>query len=347
MVERPSYYMNRRGIVPYKKPMDKPHLWNGATVSSIISRQEYTGATVNFRSYKASYRDKHPKKAPKEDWVIFPGTHDYIIDLETWETAQRVRKTVKRTDSLGEANPLTGKMLCADCKERMYNHRQPEARPHYTNPNTGKTYMRAPSDVYSCSTNSLGSRRFEKACSLHHIRTAVVQELVLDTIRRVSGYVRGNEDEFSRRVREESVIQQDEAARSHRKRIAKNERRISELDMLFRKTYEDNATGKLSDERFKQLTDAYELEQAELKQQNSGLQAEVDSFDADSARADRSSGKREQQVDIYLNFIGAFKVPVAAAEITAEEITAEQELDALRAKWREYNRSGRSKTRCW
>jgi DNA invertase Pin-like site-specific DNA recombinase len=196
-VERPSYYMNRRGIVPYKYPMDKPYTWNGATVSAMLSKPEYFGCTVNFRYYKDSYKDKHTKQASKDEWVIFPDTHDAIVESETWETAQKCRKTVKRTDSLGEANPLTGKMICADCGQRMYNHRKPHESPHYTNPNTGKTYMRAPSDVYSCSTHDSGKHRFEKACSLHHIRTDVVRELVLDTIRRVSGYVRGNEEEFT------------------------------------------------------------------------------------------------------------------------------------------------------
>jgi len=375
-VERPSYYLNRRGIARYKYPMDKPYLWNGATVSSIISKPEYTGATVNFRSYKASYKDKTAKKTPKDDWAIFPGTHDAIIEPETWETAQKCRKTMKRTDSLGEANPLTGKMLCADCGARMYNHRQPNETPYYTNHNTGKAYMRGPSDIYSCSTHSRSGMKFEQTCSLHYIRTAAVRELVLNTIRNVSGYVRGNTEEFARRVREESVIRQDETAKAHRKRISKNDKRIAELDLLFRKTYEDNATGKLSDERFRQLTDSYELEQAELKQQNAGLQAEVDGYDADSEKADRfiglvqrytdfteltsaminefvdriyvhecdrSSGKREQLVDIHLNFIGAFAVPAAERVLSLEELKAEQELDALRAKRREYNRRYQAK----
>jgi hypothetical protein len=83
----------------------------------------------------------------------------------------------------------------------MYNHRKPYETPHYTNPNTGKTYMRSPSDVYSCSTHGNGRRKFEETCSLHHIGTEVVRELELDTIRRVSGYVRVNEDEFARKVR--------------------------------------------------------------------------------------------------------------------------------------------------
>jgi DNA invertase Pin-like site-specific DNA recombinase len=126
-VERPSYYMNRCGIVPYRYPMDKPYTWNGSTVGSIISKPEYMGHTVNFRFRKDSYKDKHTKKAPKDEWVVFPDTHEGIIESEIWENAQKLRKTVKRVDSLGEANPLTGKMLCADCGARMYNHRKPYA----------------------------------------------------------------------------------------------------------------------------------------------------------------------------------------------------------------------------
>ena len=373
-IERPSYYMNRCGIVPYRYPMDKPYTWNGATVSSIISKPEYMGHTVNFRSYKASYKDKHTQKTPEDQWLIFPDTHEAIIDSETWETAQKCRKTVKRTDSLGEANPLTGKIFCADCGARMYNHRQPESKPHYTNPNTGKTYMRAPSDIYACSTHSLGNRKFEKACSLHHIRTAAVRELVLDRIRRVAEYVRGSEEEFINRVREASTVRRDEAAKSHRKNIAKNDRRIAELDVLFRKTYEDNATGKLSDERFMQLSGSYEREQADLKAQNAVMQAELDAFNADGIKADRfielvrkyrefpeltapminefvdkilvfeadkSSGKRVQRVDIYLSFIGDF--PLDEAERDPAEIEEEAKLDAKRAKRREYEDRYRAK----
>ena len=282
-VERPSYYLSRRGIVAYKLPMDKPYTWNASTVSSIISKPEYMGSTVNFRTHKDSYKDKKIKRAPKDEWVIFPDTHPSIIEAETWETAQRLRKIIKRTDSHGEANPLTGKIICADCGVRMYNHRKPYATPLFHNLETGKTYMRTPSDVYTCATYNMSRRQFSKTCSMHHIRTVVIRELVLDAIRRVSGYVRGNEAEFIERVRKESAVRYDEAAKAHRKRIVKNEKRIAELDMLFRKTYEDNAVGKLSDERFEQLSGTYEREASELKRQSAVLKSEADGFDADSA----------------------------------------------------------------
>ena len=201
-----------------------------------------------------------------------------------------------------------------------------------------------------------------------------MRELVLDRIRCIGDYVRGSEEDFTRRVREASTVQRDEAAKSHKKRIAKNEKRITELDMLFRKTYEDNATNKLSDERFTQLSGSYEREQADLKEQNAVLQTELDAFNADSVKADRfielvkkysefpelsspminefvdkilvyegdkSSGKRVQRVDIYLNFIGNFALPITEHEPVIDE--EEQRLDALRAKRREYNRRYQAK----
>jgi len=148
---------------------------------------------------------------------------------------------------------------------------------------------------------------------------------------------------FRRFERLRTSIQQNKVVKAHRKQIAKNSKRITELDLLFRKTYEDNATGKLSDERFEQLSSGYESEQRELKLQSESMQSEVDSYEADGAKVDKfislvnkytsfpeltpgiinefvgrilvhapdkSSGKRTQRVDIYLNFIGNFEIPV-------------------------------------
>ena len=127
---------------------------------------------------------------------------------ETWETAQRCSKTVRRTDRLGEANPLTGLVFCAYCGGKMYNHRIPH-RTEYRHPN-GKVYSRPPKDTYSCSTYSLTSRNFDRECSQHHIRTVVLWELVLDAIREASGFVKRNEAEFVRQVLEASAIRQEE-----------------------------------------------------------------------------------------------------------------------------------------
>ena len=130
-VERPSYYLAQRGMGNHQSNYNAadPYTWRGGTVADILSKQEYMGHTVNFRTYKESYKDKRVKMTPKEDLVIFENTQEAIIDKETWERVQTLRKTIRRTDSIGKANPLTGLMFCADCGAKMYNHRaRPETR---------------------------------------------------------------------------------------------------------------------------------------------------------------------------------------------------------------------------
>ncbi len=194
---------------------------------------------------------------------------------------------------------------------------------------------------------------------------------MLDAIREISGYVRRNEAEFVERIRAESVIKMEAAAKAHTKQLAKNERRIAELDHLFQKVYEDNATGKLSDERFSLLSKTYEREQTELKQQSAALSAALDDFRADSEKtgkfielvrrykdfeeltpailsefihkicvheADKSSGERVQDVDIHFNFIGNFVPAKEDPALTAEEL-------AEREKQREANRRWYAKKR--
>ena len=125
-VERPTYYQTTRGIVNYENSHDltTPYAWSGNSIARMVSKPEYRGATVNFRTTKESYKDKGSKENPVEDWVIFEDTHPAIFSPETWETAQKCRKTVRRKNTLGEANPLTGLVFCSDCGAKLYNHRQ-------------------------------------------------------------------------------------------------------------------------------------------------------------------------------------------------------------------------------
>lgn len=355
-IERPSYYLNARGIVK-RSTCDTsiPYSWSGNTIAHILEKPEYMGHTVNFRTYKDSYKDKRVKEADPEDWVIFKDTHPAIIDEQTFSMARKCRETVRRKDTIGEANPLTGLVFCADCGAKMYNHRKPNPT-QYRHP-SGKIYTRCPVDFYTCSTYSLSSRQFNKKCSQHQIRTVVLREIVLDTIRAASSFVLANEAEFIEHVRQTSSVRQEDTARAHKKRIAKEQKRVAELNTLIRKIYEDNVIGKLSDKRFELLSAEYEQEQAGLEESIQTLQAELDSFNADSVRADKfieivkkytdfselttpmliefvekimvhapdnSSGKRVQKVDVYLNFIGKFDVPMEAPELTPEELAAEE-----------------------
>ncbi len=367
-VERPSYHMSVRGISKRTQyDTSNPYAWSGNTIAHIIGKPEYMGHTVNFRSYKDSYKDKRHKEAAKEDWLVFENTHPAIIDPETWETAQRCRKTVRRTDTLGEANPLTGLVFCADCGAKLYNHRKPYATT-YTNKN-GYTCTRCPKDVYVCSTYSLTGRRFNRQCTAHNIRTVVLRELVLDAIKSVSGFVKKSEADFIKQVREASAVRREETAKSHKKRIAKEQKRMAELDTFIRKIYEDNVSGKLTDKRFEILSTEYEREQSELEQSIAILQAELNGFNDDSIRADKFieivrkytdftelttpmihefvekivvheadkyGGERVQKVDIYLNFIGKFDIPIL--EPTPEEIAEEEKKRKKRERHREAQR---------
>lgn len=129
-IERPSYYLGKKGLGNHASNYDKenPYMWRGNQVTTLIARPEYIGKTVNFRTFKNSYKDKKTKRADKEDWVVFDDTQEPIVDEETWLLAQKLRQNVRKADPMGEPNVLTGKIYCADCGAPMYNHRQRKGR---------------------------------------------------------------------------------------------------------------------------------------------------------------------------------------------------------------------------
>lgn len=376
-IERPSYYLAKRGLGTCRSNNNTatPYVWRGATVRDILSKPEYMGHTVNFRSYKESYKDKRAKKTPKEDWVIFKNTQEAIVSEEMWNKVQELRKTVRRTDTVGEANPFTGLLYCADCGAKMYNHRGGAGRArNWKGELNGK--RRPDRDEYNCSTYNLSRQSYDKQCSQHYIRTEVVRKLVLETIKAVSDYVITNEEEFINRIYSTSRDKQKESIRSLKRKIAQDTKRVNELNMLMKKLYEDNISGKLSDKRFELMLSEFENEQDTLEISMENAKAEIEKYESDTVRADKfielvkrytdfselttpmlnefvekilvheadySSGERVQEVEIYLNFIGKFELPVK--EPTAEEIAEHEKLKARRAKKAEYNRRYMEKRR--
>lgn len=325
-IQCPSYYLAQRGMGNRKSnSFPDPYRWWGTTVSYILSRMEYMGHTVNFKTFKNHYRDKSRKKADQKDWKIFENTHEAIIDPETWETAQRCRKTVRRPNRLGEPARLTGLMYCSDCGAKLYHERC--------------VFKGKQKNNYSCASY----RKKTTDCTAHFTRTAIVEELILDAIQTVSRYVHKDEAGFVELVRNASHSRQEEAVKIQRKKLAKGQKRIALLNHLIRKIYEDNATGKLSDKRFQLLSADYEREQDELERQSEQLQSDLDAFDQDSVRADKFIGivkrytdftelttpmlyefiekivvherikgyryQTSQKIEIYFNFIGAIELP--------------------------------------
>lgn len=356
-VDSPGYYFTKHAYGLRRDYMKETHAhdWNGETVSRILDHQEYMGHTVNFRSSKRYYKDTRHANPP-EKLLIFENTHEPIVTKETWELAQCALKSKKRTDTLGVANPLTGLLYCADCGQRLYNHRR--------GPQNAQGVFQ--SDSYNCSTYMLSRKRETMECSSHHVSTKALRALILKTIQTVSRYELSNEMEFTRKVREASALQQAQEVKEAKARIRKAQKRCKELDVLIQKLYESYALNKITEKRFDDFLAAYEQEQAELKAVLETDTGELQAYEADSdhiasflklARKYRDTdelttpmiyayiekiivhapekinGERHMQLDIYLKFIGNFQVPQAAP--TAEEIAAEEKRRQQRAKNRE------------
>ena len=351
-IERPSYYYVRTGQLPMSKRCDpeRKYNWDGSAVVKLIQNPAYKGDMVNFRTTKPSYKNKRSVKNPKENWVVYEDYYPVIVERETWELAQKLRKTKRKTPSLGAPNPLTGMLSCAQCGAKMSNRRGVRKN---ADENGESRVPRV--DSYGCSANRVAAARFINKCSLHFITSKAVREMLLETIKCVALYARGNEMEFAEKLRETSTVKQASVARGNKRQFAKTEKRITELDVPYRKVYEDNAIGKLSDERFEIMSRDYEVEQVTLREQSTQLQALLDEYEQDSRSAtkflalakkhpefdeltlqmlhefvdkvyvhdgDYSSGERCQQLDIYLNFIGEFKAPQVEHIPTPEEVAA-------------------------
>jgi len=366
-VERPSYYLTKNGHAVYAGALEaeNPYAWVEGNIATILSREEYLGHVVNFRVKKISFKSKKQEFLPKEDWHIFENVHEPIVEKETWELVQELRKTKRRRDSFGEVSPLTGLVHCAACGSKMYHHRS----------------VKGKHDYYECANYSRSRPRFAiEHCSPHCVPTKAIMELLLDAIRKTTAFVREHEDEFIKMVRDNSSHRQGESQKSHSRKIAKNEKRIVELDKLFSSLYEDKVNGVITGERFAQMSGGYEQEQSKLREENAALQSEIDIFNEGNEKVDKfvslvrrytrieeltagminefidsivvhesvwseatetqkRKGTRTQQIDIYLKYIGCFTAPDnrTAEEIEAERI-AEEKLELRRKKQREYAR---------
>ena len=323
----PAYYNTIHGNCMKRSntDMSKPFAWNGATVTNILKRPEYMGHTVNFRSSKNGLRAKRVQNA-REEWRIFENAHEAIIPPDRWELAQYALYVRRRTDSTGTANPLTGKLVCAECEALMNNRRS----------KAGKT-GRPSDDFYDCPTYSHGN-----GCCGHYISTANVREIVLQAIRSVGRYAIGNEAEFAEKVREASALRHADEVRGKRHAAEKARKRITELDTIIQRLYERFALGKIPESRFDALTAGYEKEQSDLRNLLAEAEAELVSYQNDTENIDRfvkvirkyrnpetltapmlneliekivvhapekQNGKRHMQVDVVFRFIGSFAVP--------------------------------------
>jgi DNA invertase Pin-like site-specific DNA recombinase len=302
-----------------------PTKWAVATVIVIVKKEEYMGWKILNKTGKDSYKSKKRQATP-DNKLIFKNNHPAIIDEETWNIVQRLRETRRRPERIdGEPNPLTGVLWCSDCGHKMYFKQGRTGRPNQ------------PHQEYVCSSY----RHYSRSCTCHYIRTEVVENLILETIRKISGYVRKNESKFIERVRKTSVIQQEEMIKECRKKAAQTNRRRDEVSSLIKKLYEAYAAEKIPEKHFTDLLADYDREQTGLDKEISDLKTAIDSYNSDSIRADKFielvkrhteftefsavllnefiekiiiheaekiDGIRTQRVEIFLNFIGKFEL---------------------------------------
>lgn len=239
-------------------PPAKPYGWHSSTIVYILSKQEYIGDTVNFRSTTRSFKNKKKVDRPQEEWKVFKNTHPAIISEEDYFLVQELRKNKRRPNRTGIVSMFSGLVYCADCGEKLY----------YSS--TGN-YKREQANFF-CSTY----RKDSDKCSVHFIREKVIYDLVLADMRWVFSFVTNYEDYFARMQMLSFGEERQKELKAKRTELKKVQKRVEEIDGLIQKLFENNASGKLTDERFEMLTSTYEKEQAELKSNIPDLENEIE-----------------------------------------------------------------------
>lgn len=256
----PRAYWLKKGIKRPGKGKQQPATkWNSSTVTKILSLQEYCGDILNFKTYSKSYKNKKRLENDRENWVIFKDVHEPIIERSVFEQVQQKRgKIRKRRTNEGEHNMFSGLLVCADCGSNLHFHF-----------NQGNPEIK----YFNCS-NYKGNRG--SCTSTHYIRVDFLEQVVLGEIRRLTKFASLYEDEFLKAV----IGHSQQAAETDRKLKEKELKallaRDEELDGLFERIYEDNVSGKLSDDRFAKMSRRYEDEQKELAEKIKKLRSEIE-----------------------------------------------------------------------
>ena len=363
----PSAYLAQHGEgVNKNKTFKDVYGWGSSTICNILEKREYLGHTINFKTRK-HFKDKKSHYVPEDEWTIFENTHEPIIDQQTFDLVQKIRGNVRRyPDGWGEAAPLTGLLYCADCGGKMYVHRT----------NNGKRISQ-----YTCSQYS--KVPVGKLCTTQHrINEDVVLSLVSEMLKAIAEYAKHDRAEFVRVVQEAQSSQQTAEVKKQRIRLATAKQRVSELEVLLCKIYEDNILGKLSDSRYATLDAQYEKEQTELTAEISVLEKAIKSYEKHEKDADRfialidkyenfdkltiamlnefiekilvherdrkGSIQTTQEVEIYFNFVGRFVPPAfGEVELTPEELEEirkrEERKDRLHQNYLKRKASGAQK----
>lgn len=276
----PTAYKNREGIKSPSQENADPYCWNTNTIVHILERQEYTGCTVNFKTYTNSIWDKKQRKSPEEKRAVFYDTHPAIIEVEVFDKVQQIRQQRHRRTKTGKSNIFSGLVYCADCKAKM----------RYCT----TSYYEKRQDNFVCANY----RSNTGTCSAHFIRAVVLEELVLEHMKAVIQLVMRYESYFRAEMEFRLRMESEEVLRVKRKKLEKAEKRIQELDRLFMRLYEDNVAGKVTDDRFGMMSRSYEKEQKVLKAEAETLRQEIEAQEQQTQNLDKFIQRIKSYTDL-------------------------------------------------
>ena len=316
-----------------KKMPERPYHWIGQSVVGILERMEYTGCTCNFKTYSKSYKLKKRIPNAVEDMCIFPGTQEAIVSQAQWNRVQELRKNKRRPAKAERQGLFSGLLFCPDCGNKL----------HFA---TCKSFD-GKQDHYVCS--SYKSNR--GTCTAHYIREDVLREIVLERIRAVNEYIRRDVDGFQEEWLQCRRQDHEKNIRNDKKRVEQAKKRLSDLEIIIRKLYEDYALGHINLALYKKMSTDYEAETERLKleievteewvEQQQEMNDGLDAFIALTEKyvdvteltqtivneyikkilvyaPDKSSGKRQQRLKIFFNFVDEIDIPVLSGEIMTE-----------------------------
>ncbi len=344
-VEIPAVHMARYGQgLNRNKTFKDPYNWASSTVVGILSKYEYLGHTVNFKTAK-HFKDKKSHYVSKDNWVVFENTQEPIVTQEMFDTVQKIRSRVRRyPDGWGDFHVLTGLLYCADCGSKMYLHRTSNGKriPQYT----CGAYSKYPVGEL-CKTQ-------------HRINESVVLELLKDMLKAIFDYANYDRDKFVESLQKAQISNDDGESKKARSRLSVVENRIEELEKLLCRIYEDNILGKLPDARYEVLDKQYSKEKADLEAEQKELAERISACDGKRNSAQKfvklvdkyasfdelsnaminefvdkilvherdrkGSIQSSQEIEIYFNFVGQYIPPTFATELTEEE---QAELDRI------------------
>ena len=319
-IKMPVVYAHNSGLRIYEKLPDDPCGWNDPTIVKILARREYLGHTVNFKTYRKSYKSKKKYENDPSKYVVFENTHPAIIEDEVFKRVQQIRAGKRRNNRSGRVSIFSGLVFCADCGSKMYL--------------SSGSCLRPDQDHYVCS----GFRIKKKCCeSSHFIRQVVLAQIVLKELQDITSFAAKHEETLVKILHHDNAEKFKKEIAFGNKSLLLSQNRVQELDGIIQRLYEDNVTGKITDERFVKLSQGYEQEQKDLQTRVDSLQKQlaiqqeerlnVDRFLSQVRKhtnvtelsatllnelvdrieihaRDKRYGKNAQNVDIHFNYVG-------------------------------------------